>query len=50
MRIYDPFIGPPLDQTRLADRLDEATGQLRAELSAHREVDTEQEALWTSAA
>jgi hypothetical protein len=26
MRIYDPFIGPPLDQTRLADRLDEATG------------------------
>jgi hypothetical protein len=34
----------------LADHLDEAAGQLRAELAARQEVDTEQEAMWTSAA
>jgi hypothetical protein len=33
----------------LADHLDEATGQLRVELAARREVDAEQEAIWTSA-
>jgi hypothetical protein len=33
----------------LADRLDEATGQLRAELAARRAADAELEALWTMA-
>jgi hypothetical protein len=34
----------------LANDLDEAVGQLRAELAARREVDTELKALWCSAA
>jgi hypothetical protein len=50
VRICDLLLGQPHSRVRLADRLDEAAGQLRAELSAHREVDAEQEALWTSAA
>jgi hypothetical protein len=49
VRIYDLLIGPPTSRVWLADHLDEATGQLRVELAARREVDAEQEAIWTSA-
>jgi hypothetical protein len=40
VRICDLLLGPLTGRARLADRLDEATGQLRVEL----------EALWTLAA
>jgi hypothetical protein len=34
VRIYDLLLGPPPNQALLANRLDEATGQLGAELAA----------------
>jgi hypothetical protein len=34
VRIYDLLLGPPPSRARLANRLDEATGQLRVELAA----------------
>jgi hypothetical protein len=49
-RICDLLLGPPPGQAWLADRLDEATGQLREELAAQREVEAELEALQSSAA
>jgi hypothetical protein len=49
-KIYDLLLGPPPSRAWLADRLDEATRQLKVELSARREVDAELEALWASAA
>jgi hypothetical protein len=49
-KIYDLLLGLPLDQARWANRLNEATGRLEAELTAQRQVDTELEALRTSAA
>jgi hypothetical protein len=49
-RIYDLFLGPPTNQARLADHLDEATGQLRVELATWREADAELEAQRTSVA
>jgi hypothetical protein len=49
VRIYDLLLGPPPGRARLADRLDKAVGQLGAELATRREVDTELEALQTSA-
>jgi hypothetical protein len=48
-RIYDLLLGPPTCQARLADHLDEATGQLRVELAAWWEAYVELEALWTLA-
>jgi hypothetical protein len=47
-RICDLLLGPPHGRARLARRLDVTIGQLRAELAAHREADTELEALRTS--
>jgi hypothetical protein len=44
-RICDLLQGPPPDQARWADRLDEAVRRLEAELTAWRWVDTELEAL-----
>jgi hypothetical protein len=44
-RICDLLQGPPPDQARWADRLDEAVRWLEAELTAWRWVDTELEAL-----
>jgi hypothetical protein len=49
-RIYNLLIGPPPGQAILADRLDEAVGQLRAELATRWEVDAKWEALQTSTA
>jgi hypothetical protein len=46
-RICDLLLGPPYSQARLANRLDEAAGQLGAKLAARREVNTELEPLWT---
>jgi hypothetical protein len=48
-RIYNLLLGTPLGQARLADRLDEAIGQLRVELAPWWEADAELEALRTSA-
>jgi hypothetical protein len=48
MRICDLLLGPPSGWARLANRLDEAAGQLGAQLAARREVDAELEALQTS--
>jgi hypothetical protein len=48
-RICDLLLGPPLNQARCADYLDEAVGQLQEELVARREVNAELEALRTSA-
>jgi hypothetical protein len=48
MRICDLQLGPPPGRVRLANRMDEATGQLRAELAAWWEADAEQEAQQTS--
>jgi hypothetical protein len=45
MRICNLLIGPSLGRARLADHLDEATGQLRVELAAWREADAELEAI-----
>jgi hypothetical protein len=45
----DLLLGPPLGQARMADRLDEAVGQLRAELAVRWEVDAKLETLWTLA-
>jgi hypothetical protein len=42
-------LGPPSGWARLADRLEEAAGQLGAELAARWEANTELEALQTSA-
>jgi hypothetical protein len=50
VRICDLLLGPPFGRARWADRLDEAAGQLGAELAARQEVDTEPKALWTLAA
>jgi hypothetical protein len=47
MRICDLLLGPLSSRDRLADHLDEATGQLGAELVARQEVDDELEALQT---
>jgi hypothetical protein len=47
MRICDLLLGPLSSRDRLADHLDEATGQLGAELVARQEVDNELEALQT---
>jgi hypothetical protein len=47
MRICDLLLGQPPSQARLADRLDEAAGELRAELVAHWEADVELEAMQT---
>jgi hypothetical protein len=47
MRICNLLLGPPTSQARLADHLDEATGQLRVEMAARREADVELEAMWT---
>jgi hypothetical protein len=41
MRISDLLIEPPPGQVRLANRLDEAAGQLSAELAAGQEADAE---------
>jgi hypothetical protein len=49
MRICDLLLGPPSDQARLADRLDEAAEYLTAELVVQQEAHAELEALWTSA-
>jgi hypothetical protein len=46
--IYDQLLGPTTGQARLVDHLNEATGQLRVELAAWREVDAKLEALRTS--
>jgi hypothetical protein len=43
--IYDLLLGPPLSRVRMADRLDEAAGQHRAELAARREAEVVLEAL-----
>jgi hypothetical protein len=48
-RICDLLLGPPLNQARCADYLDEAVGRLQEELVARREVNAELEALQTSA-
>jgi hypothetical protein len=48
-RIRDLLLGPPPIWARLANHLDEAIGQLGAELALQREVDGELEALWTLA-
>jgi hypothetical protein len=50
VRIYSLLLGPPSSQARWADHLDEATGRLEVELAERRQVDTELEALWSSAA
>jgi hypothetical protein len=50
LRICDLLLGPPPGSARLADHLDEATGQLGIEVAAQQEADAEMEALWTSAA
>jgi hypothetical protein len=50
MRICDLLLGPPPDRARLADRMDEAVGQLRVELAAWREIDVELYVLRTLAA
>jgi hypothetical protein len=47
VRICDLLLGPPPDRARLADHLDEATGQLRVKLATRLEVDTKLEALQT---
>jgi hypothetical protein len=49
-RICDLLLGPPPNQARWADRLDEAVGRLEAELTAWRHVDADLEALRTSVA
>jgi hypothetical protein len=49
VRICDLLLGPPPSWARLVDHLDKATGQLRVELAAQREVDAELKALRTSA-
>jgi hypothetical protein len=49
-RMCDLLLGLPLSQDRLADRMDEANGQLKVELAAWREADAEMEALRTAAA
>jgi hypothetical protein len=41
IRICDLLLGPPPSWVRLADRLDEAAGQLSVELAARREVNAE---------
>jgi hypothetical protein len=46
-RICDLLLGPPPVRVWLADRLDEATGQLRAELATQREAKAKLEALWS---
>jgi hypothetical protein len=43
----DLLLGPPLGQARMADRLDEAVGQLRVELAVRWEVDAKPETLRT---
>jgi hypothetical protein len=48
-RICDLLLGPLPGRARLANHLDEATGQHRAELAAQREVDAKMEALRTLA-
>jgi hypothetical protein len=50
VRIHDPLLGLPSNWAQLVNRLDEAAGQLGAELAARQEVDAELEALWTSTA
>jgi hypothetical protein len=49
MRICDLLLGPPPGRAQLANRLDESTRQLGAELAAWQEVDAKLEALQTSA-
>jgi hypothetical protein len=49
VRICNLLLGPPFGRLRLADRLDEATEQLGAELATRQEVDAALEALWTLA-
>jgi hypothetical protein len=49
VRICDLLLGPPLSLAQWADHLDEATGWLRVELVAQREVDTKLEELQSSA-
>jgi hypothetical protein len=49
-RICDLLLGPQPGLAQLADCLDQAAGQLRAELEAQREADTELEVLRTLAA
>jgi hypothetical protein len=48
-RICDLLLGLPFGWARWADHLDEAAGWLGVELAARQEVDTEPEALQTSA-
>jgi hypothetical protein len=48
MRICDLLLGPPPGRAQMANRLDEAAGQLRVELATRPKVDAELEALWTS--
>jgi hypothetical protein len=50
VKICDLLLGPPPGRAQLADHLDEATGQLRVELSTRQEVDAELEALRASVA
>jgi hypothetical protein len=47
-RVYDLIPGPPSGQVRLADRLEEAKGQLAVEQVVHWEADTDLEALQNS--
>jgi hypothetical protein len=49
VRICDLLLRPPPSRARLANRLDEAAGQLRVELSAWHGLDVELEDLWASA-
>jgi hypothetical protein len=48
--IYDPLLGPPPSQARLASSLDKAAEQLRVQLAARQEENVELEALRTSTA
>jgi hypothetical protein len=50
VRICDLLLGPPSSRAQLADRLDEAVGQLRVELATQQEANAELEALRTSTA
>jgi hypothetical protein len=47
LRICDLLLGPPSGRSRLADHLDQAVGQLGAEMGARQEANAELEALQT---
>jgi hypothetical protein len=50
VRLCDLILGSPFSQARLADRLEEAAGQLEVEHAARWEADAELEALRSSTA